>query len=102
MQQTVHARALVLNGPELASETAVVSGFVFPSTLQVLAHRTGGITVDLGKGDPAAVIKHAFAWMRTRYVLSYASPGSKGWHPLSVQVKRKGAVVAARAGYFVD
>lgn len=89
-------------GRELASATAVVSGFVFPSSLQVLARRTGGITVDLGKGDPAEVIKRAFAWMRTRYVLSYEPPALKGWHSLAIRVNRKGATVTARDGYFVN
>ena len=87
---------------ELASGGAVVSGFVFPSSLQVLARRTGGITIDLGMGDPAEVIKSAFAWMRTRYVLSYEPPPAKGWHPLAVRVNRRGATVTVRDGYFVD
>lgn len=85
-----------------ASATASISGFVFPSILRNLAHRTGGIAIDLGSGDPNELMKQAFAWMRTRYVLSYEPPVGKGWHPLTVKVNRKGATVTTRDGYFVD
>ncbi len=102
VQQSVSVSADVRAGPELARATALVSGLVFPSSLQLLARRTGGITIDLGKGDPAQLMRNAFAWMRTRYVLSYEPPAGRGWHPLTVKVNRKGATVKARDGYFVD
>jgi len=81
---------------------ATVSGYLFPRTLQLLANRTGGITVNLGDGDPKVLIKDMFTWLRTRYVISYTPPPGKGWHPVSVKVNRRGATVTAREGYFVD
>lgn len=101
--QTVHVGATTRDGVAIGeTATAQISGFVFPSTLDALARRTGGITIDLGKGDPASLIKNAFVWMRTRYVLSYEPPAGKGWHQVTVKVTRKGATVTAREGYFVD
>ncbi|MBK9239311.1 MAG: hypothetical protein IPL75_03410 [Acidobacteria bacterium] len=79
-----------------------VSGFVFPSSLQSLAKRTGGITVNLGAGDPAKIIAEMFTWLRTTYLISYSPPTTKGWHPISVKVNRRGAKVTVREGYFVD
>lgn len=103
VEQSVQVKAeMGRGGPEIASATGLVDGFVFPSALQLLARRTGGITVDLGKADPAELMKNLFAWMRTRYVLSYEPPDRKGWHPLTIRVNRKGATVIARDGYFVD
>ena len=103
IEQTVSVGATTRAGTPIGdTATARISGFVFPSSLERLARRTGGITINLGQGDPAKLLKDAFVWMRTRYVLSYEPPPGKGWHPLTVRVTRKGATVAAREGYFVD
>src|SRR5688572_7448615 len=51
-----------------------ISGRVFPATLNRLARQTGGIAVNLGDGDPAALIADMFTWLRTRYVISYEPP----------------------------
>ena len=80
----------------------VVSGYVFPAPLKFLARRTGGVTVNLGGGDPEKLMAELFAWLRTQYVISYEPPAGKGWHPVSVTVKRRGARVNVREGYFVD
>lgn len=82
--------------------SGVVGGHVFPVTLSLLARRTGGITVNLGSGDPTTLIEEMFAWLRTQYVISYEPPAGKGWHPVSVKVSRRGAKVTVREGYFVD
>jgi VWFA-related protein len=102
VSQSVNVRAEVRGGPELARATAVVRGFVFPSVLRELARRTGGIAIDLGSGAPAELMKDAFTWMRTRYLLSYEPPPGKGWHKLNVRVNRRGVVVTLRDGYFVN
>lgn len=102
VNQTVNVFAETSSGIPIAEASALVSGFVFPASLQLLARRTGGITIDLGGGDPAELMKKAFAWMRTRYVLSYEPPAGGGWHPLIVRTTRKGTTVTARDGYFVD
>jgi hypothetical protein len=89
-------------GTSLGGVRGSVSGYVFPATLQLLARRTGGITVNLGSGSPSELIAQMFTWLRTRYVISYEPPPGKGWHPVSVKVDRRGAIVTAREGYFVD
>ena len=79
-----------------------VSGYVVPAPLQLLARRTGGITVNLGSGDPRELIEQTFTWLRTQYIVTYEPPGGKGWHPVSVKVNRRGATVTVREGYVVD
>ena len=73
-----------------------------PATPSPLADRTGGVVVNLGGGDPAELIEEMFAWLRTHYLISYEPPAGKGWHPVSVQVKRRGVTVTARPGYVVQ
>lgn len=79
-----------------------VSGSILPAPLQLLARRTGGITVNLGTGDPSRLVEGMFSWLRTQYVISYEPPAGKGWHPVKVTVNRRGAKVTVREGYFVD
>ena len=81
---------------------ATVAGSVFPAKLKFLARRTGGITVNLGGGDAEKLMAQMFAWLRTQYVISYEPPAGKGWHPVTVTVRRRGARVNLREGYFVD
>ena len=92
-----------VGGQQIGDEAiASVSGYVFPAKLQFLARRTGGITVNLGGGDPQQLMAKMFAWLRTQYVISSEPPAGKGWHPVSVKVTRRGAVVTVREGYFID
>ena len=79
-----------------------VSGSILPAPLQLLARRTGGITVNLSSGDPRQLIEGMFTWLRTQYFVSYEQPAGKGWHHVSVTVNRRGAKVTVRDGYFVD
>jgi RNase H-fold protein (predicted Holliday junction resolvase) len=79
-----------------------VSGSIVPWPLQLLARRTGGITVNVGAGDPRQLIDAMFKWLRTQYVVSYEQPPGKGWHPVNVTVSRRGAKITVREGYFVD
>jgi hypothetical protein len=84
------------------AERGIVRMSVFPEGLQSLARGSGGMTVDLGAGDPAKMIADMFTWLRTTYLISYSPPPGKGWHPVSVKVNRRGAKVTAREGYFID
>lgn len=103
IDESVPAVAALTTGQEISGmSVAQVSGHVFPARLQLLARRTGGVTVNLGNGDPARLMTALFAWLRTRYVISYAPPPGKGWHPVKVTVRRRGASVVVRDGYFVD
>jgi VWFA-related protein len=97
------ATAITTTGIPMGPEAnGVISGYVFPVTLEVLARRTGGMTVNLSSGNPAELIAHMFTWLRTQYLVSYEPPPGKGWHPVSVSVNHLGAKVTVREGYFVD
>jgi hypothetical protein len=103
VEQRVGVRAMWHGGREIGDPVeATVSGAVFPVHLRWLADRTGGIVVNLGGGEPAELIAEMFAWLRTHYLISYEPPAGAGWHPVSVQVKRRGVTVTARPGYVVQ
>lgn len=88
-------------GSETTTQVSVMK-VLFPAALELLAKRTGGFTVDLGSGDPAALMADLMKRLRTQYVVTYDAPGGAGWHPVNVTMKRKGLKIAARDGYFVD
>jgi hypothetical protein len=96
---------LVINvvGQGGADTTAIeVHRAKFPPSLELLAKRTGGFTVDLGDGDPVKLMADLMSRLRTQYVITYDAPGGSGWHPVSVTMKRKGLKATTREGYFVD
>jgi hypothetical protein len=103
VDEAADASAITSSGRQIGDTVSgVVSGSILPAPLQLLARRTGGITVNLGSGDPRRLIEGMFTWLRTQYVISYEPPAGKGWHPVSVTVNRRGAKVTVRDGYFVD
>jgi VWFA-related protein len=74
-----------------------------PDYLGTLAHETGGrvIATDPGK-DLSTMFGTVLEEMRARYVLTFYPKGVSrtGWHELKVKVKRRGARVLSRRGYF--
>jgi len=96
-----NVRAVIQGVPGADATASMSAGNVFPQTLELLARRTGGITLNLAKGDPAQLIADLFTSLRTQYVISYEPPAGKGWHPVSVTVSRRDAKVTVREGYFV-
>ena len=106
IRETARVKAAIGSGSVIRDSglvaEAAVSGDVFPATLRLLADRTGGITVNLADGEPGQVIAGMFAWLRTRYTITYEPPAAKGWHSVKITVSRKDATVRAREGYFVD
>jgi VWFA-related protein len=74
-----------------------------PALLDHVASATGGqvLRVDSGKLDETFV--EILAEFRERYLLAYTLPAgaAPGWHRIEVRVKRRGATVRARPGYFV-
>jgi VWFA-related protein len=104
VEQKIGARASWHgSGREIGDRVeATVFGAVFPVHLRSLAEQTGGIVVNLGGGEPAELIEEMFAWLRTHYLISYEPPAGTGWHPVSVQVNRRGVAVTARPGYVVQ
>jgi hypothetical protein len=100
--ERVGVSAETRGGISLEATEARVSGFVFPRTLVLLSKLTGGLTVDLGRGDPVVLIADLLARLRTHYVVTWEPTPVSGWHPVTVKVARKGASVVAREGYRVD
>ena len=84
-----------LRRPERAPQEAVFTA---------LADATGGTAVVMQRDeDLAGSFVRAFDAFRTSYVLRYAyeGPGQRGWHAITVRVKRPGQFqVRARPGYF--
>jgi len=79
-----------------------VSGWNFPLAIRDLARTTGGLTIDLGRGDPSKLMADLLKRLRTQYVVAYSAPQGKGWHAVSVKVTKKGAITGTREGYWVD
>ena len=103
VDEATDASAMTGSGRQIGETVrGSVSGSILPASLQLLARRTGGITVNLGSGDPSRLVEGMFSWLRTQYVISYEPPAGKGWHPVKVTVNRRGAKVTVREGYFVD
>lgn len=100
IREQVHVAAETREGRPITESVAAVSGSATPLIFERLARRTGGVAVDLGRGDPARLIADVFVWLRTTYVISYEPPAGAGWHPVSVKVNRRDANVTAREGYF--
>jgi hypothetical protein len=74
----------------------------FPGeALRAVAENTGGRIVDLRDLAPETAVTRLIARLRSGYILTFPSPTTKGWHPVSVKVNKRGATVATRAGYFV-
>lgn len=101
-REDVNTRTESTGGAVLARSTVEISVHIFPSTLRLLAHRTGGLVVDLGKGEPAGVVKDLLQWLRTRYVVTYDRPAGKGWHAIKTTTPGRKTKVTARDGYSVD
>jgi VWFA-related protein len=71
--------------------------------LRDVAEATGGRVLDIGTGgNPGPAFLEILQEFRRRYVITYTPTAVTrgGWHPLSVRVKRSGARVQARPGYF--
>jgi VWFA-related protein len=101
-----------LTRPELVVETARrVNAIVYavstseetPRFLRDLAAATSGRVLDIGRtGDPGPAFLEILQEFRRRYLVTYTPAGvdKAGWHKLEVRVKRSGARVQARTGYF--
>jgi von Willebrand factor type A domain len=78
--------------------------FSAPSPIfTTLARETGGTILPVGSGsDLSAAFRGVLNDFRSCYVLFYSAQGvdREGYHAIEVKVKREGAVVSARRGYF--
>jgi Ca-activated chloride channel family protein len=76
---------------------------LFPQVLlERITEETGGeiLYVSQSRDLPAAFAR-IVGEFKSRYLLSYTPTGvpAKGWHPLTVKVKRRNVTVRARSGY---
>lgn len=74
-----------------------------PKVLGDVAATTGGEVFQVDSGRLSTVLADIFSDFRSRYLLSYTLTGTPapGWHDVDVRVKRRGASVRTRRGYFV-
>jgi VWFA-related protein len=73
------------------------------ATLREVASATGGDVLDATSRKLETAFTDVLAEFRQRYLLTFSpdkEPAS-GWHAIDVRVKRRGATVKARRGYFV-
>jgi VWFA-related protein len=73
------------------------------SVLEDLSEASGGDLIRIeSTRELSAAIESLLAAFRQRYLLSFVprNVAAGGWHQLEVRVKRRGATVRARAGYF--
>ena len=90
-------QAVVVYGVSTASRTAT------PPVLAEIASATGGDVFDARSRTIEQAFTDVLNEFRRRYLLTFSperAPES-GWHTLDVRVKRRGATVKARNGYFV-
>ena len=72
-------------------------------SLSDLATRTGGMAVEAQSvADMSVITRTILAELRHQYTLAFAARTDRGWHPLSVRVRKGGRVQArSRDGYLV-
>jgi VWFA-related protein len=73
--------------------------------LEEVTRESGGRLIETSSTDRLqGIFLEILAEMKTRYVLTYtpSAPVRVGWHELEVKVKRKGADVHARRGYYYE
>jgi VWFA-related protein len=74
-----------------------------PQLLHDVTNATGGEIFHVDSSRLQTTFVDILNDFRSRYLLSYtlAGPVQPGWHRIEVRVKRRGAVVRTRQGYFV-
>lgn len=74
-----------------------------PAVVRDVARASGGEVLNVDSGRLQTVFLDILNDFRNRYLLSYTHRATPppGWHKVDVRVKRRGAVVRTREGYFV-
>lgn len=74
-----------------------------PASLQELASRTGGLAAEAGTIQQLSLVTHTILTeLRHQYVLAFQSAPAKGWHELTVRVRRGRVHTRSRDGYVVS
>lgn len=92
-------------GKDLVDDKAVPSdeGQAAAVTLNELAARTGGLAAEAGTiAELSAVTRTILNELRHQYVLAFPTGSLKGWHDLTVRVKRGRVQARSRNGYYVS
>jgi VWFA-related protein len=71
--------------------------------LHELATRTGGLAVEAATiADLSTITRTILTELRHQYVLAFPAGSTKGWHELTVRVKRGRVQARSRDGYYVS
>jgi VWFA-related protein len=92
-------------GKDLSDDKAMASedGQAAAVTLNQLAVRTGGLAAEAGTiAELSAVTSTILSELRHQYVLAFPAGNTKGWHDLTVRVKRGRVQARSRNGYYVS
>lgn len=72
-------------------------------TLNELAVRTGGLAAEAATAAELSIVtRHILTELRHQYVLAFPAGDTKGWHELTVRVKRGRVQARSRNGYYVS
>jgi VWFA-related protein len=93
----------VMEGPGSRVTAQVKANFEYVSALNWIAAETGGIAFTNSNGFETA-IDRAIADSQGAYMLSFRVPTNfkPGWHPIKVQLQRKGIQVVTRPGFWLE
>jgi VWFA-related protein len=98
----VYVLAVAGDEPE-AEEPKIASPETERLTLSDLAVRTGGLAAKAGSiAELSIATRTILTELRHQYVLAFPSGSAKGWHELTVRVKRGRVQARSRNGYLVS
>jgi VWFA-related protein len=99
------ARGTSTSGQTIAPKTAARDKSLEVAFLESITDISGGAYIPI---ESASKLEKHFAdvldEMKSRYLLTYSPSGERdeGWHDLEVKVKKGGAEVRARSGYYLE
>lgn len=89
------------DAPRAASATQMIAGH--GDTLRELATRTGGLAAEaVTAGQMSTVTRAILNELHSQYALAFAAAPAKGWHELTVRVRRGRVHARSRDGYLVS
>ena len=92
-------------GKDLTDDKAIPSddGQIATVKLHELAARTGGLAAEAATiAELSAITRVILTELRHQYVLAFPAGTTKGWHELTVRVKRGRVQARSRDGYYVS
>jgi VWFA-related protein len=90
-------------GKDIADDKAFPVNPEASVTLNELAGRTGGLATEAGTAAELSIAtRNILSELRHQYVLAFQAGTAKGWHELTVRVKRGRVQARSRNGYLVS